>query len=388
LTPQLRQVVRRPEKRRVSGEVFSGIRRVLVVRQDRLGDFILTIPAIAALGETYRDARLGVLVSPGVVPFAELVTGVDEVIPTSSTPSVLSQRLAEFDPDLIVCISRGAAVPRAAWRRRVANRVGNGSSFYSPLFSRRVNVGTRRSGCHEVEFALSFAHRCGAAAGPARSPIALPMTAHDAAAAWLERNGVTGPFVVLHPGSGGSCPSWPVDHFSRLAGALAAEGIHVVISLGPLDEALRAPMALACDSSDRVVSVTQPLPTFAAMVSRAALVVSNSTGPIHMAAALGSATLAIHAPWASCSAERWGPYAENGWAIVVNSDTAMRWSHRKRRRLSAELLGAIDPGLVQRCVQTILARGSEPLDASAFPGLEQRVLNPERREDAPHDEIG
>ena len=55
---------------------------------------------------------------------------------------------------------------------------------------------------------------------------------------------------------------------------------------------------------------------------------------------------------------------------LADSAAAMRWSHRKRRRLSAELMGAIDPGLVQRCVETILARGSEPVDASAFPGLE------------------
>jgi ADP-heptose:LPS heptosyltransferase len=79
----------------------------------------------------------------------------------------------------------------------------------------------------------------------------------------------------------------------------------------------------------------------AARLARAAVVVGNSTGPVHLAAALGRPTLMLQAPWPSCGVARWGPYADNGWVLVAEHDAAMRWSRRQRARHHAGLMAAI-----------------------------------------------
>ena len=80
VTPRLLQVVRRPEEVRTPGETFPGIRRLVVVRHDRLGDVVLSLPAIEALRRTYPEARLALMVRPEFVPLARMVPVVDEVL--------------------------------------------------------------------------------------------------------------------------------------------------------------------------------------------------------------------------------------------------------------------------------------------------------------------
>ena len=349
VTARLEQVVRRAEEVRTPGPAWSDVRRLVVVRDDRLGDLLLSLPAVAALREAYPDARLGLMVASGAADLARLVPDVDEVLVSAASGPERQACLAAFRADLVVCIARGAAGAWAAWRSGVHHRVGVGRRIFSPLFERRVDERRRGGQRHEVEYALSFAHRAGAAPAAARFPLRLP-----------EDDGLDGTggapdgrFVVLHPGSGGSCPRWPVPHYLRLASLLQAEGVPVVLSLGPADDDVAA-AATADDAARRAPRFRGALPGLAGLLSRAAVVVSNSTGPLHLAAALGTATLAFHAPWPTCGVSRWGPYAENGWGLVADHPGAERWSRRERAARAEALMAGIAPGVVLSCVTQLL----------------------------------
>ncbi len=92
--------------------------------------------------------------------------------------------------------------------------------------------------------------------------------------------------VILHPGSGGSSARWPLAHFMELGDKLQMEGYDVIVTGGPgenyqnimIDNMHRIPVFIAAGS----VSLRQ----LAAIFSCADLVVSNSTGPLHLAVAL------------------------------------------------------------------------------------------------------
>jgi ADP-heptose:LPS heptosyltransferase len=345
--PRLEQVRRRSEEVRFPGERFESVRRVLVARRDRLGDFVLTLPAFAALRDAYPDALFGLLVSPEVAPLAACVAGVDQVHLPAGTPTAVARAIAEFDPDLLICVARDGVVARSAWRAGVPRRVGPGLRFYSPLFQRRVAERRRSGDRHEAEYALSFAHSAGARGGPARFPLVIPRDAHDLAVRWLRASGLTGRFALVHPGSGGSCPRWPLERYAALVEALERAGVPVVVSLGPGEGSHSSafPTALRYEGGLGVLT---------ALASRAAVVVSNSTGPLHLAAALQTPTLAIHAPWRSCGPGRWGPYADNGWALVASCDEADSWGQRERARLADNLMAGLSPGTVLRCVRQML----------------------------------
>jgi len=349
---RLCQVARRPEEIRTTGAIWPDVRRITVVRQDRLGDFVLTIPAIHALGCAYPAAEISLMVGAAVAPLARMVDGVAAVAEGDPRSDRTRQRLRRLGPDLLICISRDRRMPWAGWREGVRHTVGPGRRFYSPLFERQVSESRRAGLRHEVEFALSFAHRAGAGGGPARFPIRLPASAESESSRWLADRRVDDRYVVLHPGTGGSCPAWPVEHFARLYRGLIAAGVATVLTHGPGDDEVASDFA---DGAGTPSWFGGEIPALAALLRRAALVVSNSTGPLHLAAALGTPTLALHAPWATCGVPRWGPYADDGWAIVAEHDEARRWTHRERREHAGALMRGVQPELVLGCAQDLLA---------------------------------
>jgi ADP-heptose:LPS heptosyltransferase len=359
VTPHLQQVLRRPTEVRTPGTRFDDVRRLIVVRHDRLGDLVLTLPAVDALHCAYPDARLALLVRPDLAPLARMVPVVDDVLVADADRARLRGEIERYAADLIVCISRAAGMSRVAARARVKRRVGTGYRIYSPFFTRTVNERRRAGSRHELEYALSFAHRAGASAAPETFPLDVNEVSRRSALEWLAAVHVDGPFALLHPGSGGSCPRWPVRRFIEVADRLLASGAHVVFSIGPED-------AVCQEVLDAARARVRDLPRFSAgieqlpaLLASAAVVVSNSTGPLHLAAALGTPTLGIYAPWSTCGVVRWGPYAANGWALTAECREAVRWSREERLQLGQQLLAAIPPVAVFECAEALL-RGRAP----------------------------
>jgi heptosyltransferase-3 len=355
--PRVKQVDRRAVEVRVPGERLCDVRRIVVVRDDRLGDVVLSLPAVGLLRRTYPEARLALMLREELHPLGRMVQGVDELLVTEGSVEGCRRRLSGFGTDLLVSISRGVTPAIAGALAGVTYRVGTGYRAYSRLFTHRVCERRSAGERHELEYALSFAHRAGARAEEARFPIDVPRAARSEADSWLESRRVPDRFVLLHPGTGGSCPPWPADRFVELAGLLIAERIAVVVSIGPADAAVTRALDAAPGSVRRLPRVTQEIDTLAGLLLRAAVVVSNSTGPLHLAAALGASTLGLFAPWSTCGVTRWGPYAPNGWAIEAHDPEAVGWSRARRVRDGKALLSLIPPEIVAQATATLLDGG-------------------------------
>jgi len=347
--PELVQVRPQPRPATPGYPVYDGVRKLLIVRDDRLGDVILTLPAIERLKAAYPDAVLGLLVRPYLAPLASMFGPVDSVLATGGD---LRRTIRDFGPDAAVCISRRPAAAQALRRAGVRRVAGTGRRWFSFLFDRRVEASRRVAVRHELEHALDLAALAGAAAGPVRFPIEVPAETTRRVAAWLDAHGIAGQPLVLHPGTAGSCPGWPPARWRQLAALLREADRPVVITQGPADEA-----AMAAFKDTGFPRFAKGLSELAALLSAASLTVSNSTGPIHLAAAMGRPTLAIHAPWKSCGAERWGPYRGDGWALVVEHPGARRWSHRRRRRSAAALMDQLPAETVYRVVDSLYTTG-------------------------------
>ena len=345
---------------RCAGPRIPGIRRLLVVRTDRLGDFVLTLPAIRVLRRAYPDVWLGAMVSPGIAPLARTAEDVDEVLVAPPSIAGLSAVMVAFRPDVALFVSRSPREPMAAWRAGLPNRVGSGYRWYSPWLHRRVDERRRAGRRHEAEFALSFAHRVGGQSAEAEFPIALPKAVREAADAWIAMQRVGRRFVIVHPGSGGSCPNWPVSHWVELTALLEGQGIRVAFSIGPGDREVERAL-------DREHMRIRRLPRFrgsvvplAGLLARAAVVVGASTGPLHLAAALGTPTLMLQVPWPTCGPSRWGPYSERGWSLVADLPEARGWTRAARALHGERLLAGIPTVEAARCVEAMV-EGRSPL---------------------------
>jgi len=358
-TAAVRQVDRKDCEIRVAGAPIPGIRRIILVRDESTEDLVSSLPAISAVRETYPGAWLGLLTRPGLVSLARMASDIDELLVPTGTVDGMEQAFRRFRPDLLISMSRSSKVAWAAWRAKIPHRIGTGFRLYSPLFTGRVDERRRAGRCHEVDYALSFAHRVGAPVAPARFPLEVPGEAGDGVGNWLDLHQVSRPFVVIHPGAGAGCPTWPAVHFVQLATLLEAESTRVVFSMGEGDREFVT--ALEDDHP-----FLRRLPRFeggsearAALFSMSAVTVGNGASAVHLASALGVPTLTLHAPWRSCGYRRRGPYAANGWALVAESEEAKGWSPRRRRALGSQLLSAVTPADARRCVVAMMA-GREP----------------------------
>ena len=122
--------------------------------------------------------------------------------------------------------------------------------------------------------------------------------------------------ILLHPGSGGSARDWKPENFSLLASKLKKRGFYVVITGGKAEIELVHSVAQNAGEGVKSFVSNLSLKEFAAFIQTAKLFVANSTGPLHIAAAVGTPVVGFFAPVHVMSPKRWGPLT-NKKAIFV-----------------------------------------------------------------------
>jgi ADP-heptose:LPS heptosyltransferase len=159
---------------------------------------------------------------------------------------------------------------------------------------RLADVG-RDPSAHFVEQRRRLTAWAGAPGSAGPLEIFLQPAEHDRALAWLRRAGLgRGPVVALCPGGAQPYKRWPAESFGRVAAELAAAGREVVVLGGPGEEGLAA--GVRARASGAAAAVGLPLRLAAALLARCRLLVTNDTGPMHLAQAVGAPVLALFGP--------------------------------------------------------------------------------------------
>ncbi len=290
-------------------------RRILLLRTDRIGDVVLTLPMVDLIKGRYPDASVTFLVREYTRELVEGYPGVDEVIQleTVSPGQDMFAAIRTGGFDVAIHVFPRPELAWLTWRARIPVRVGTSYRWYSFFFNERVPDHRKRSGMHEAALNARLLRAIGIDPPASVRPALHPSNAHvQAAERLLVRKGLQGKesWVVLHPGSGGSARDWRPANFTGLARALAGKGIPVVIS-GSQDEIDLADR-IVHDSGGSAISVAGELSLMelAAFCQRASLFVSNSTGPLHIAAAVGTPVIGFFPPLEAAAVHRWGPLAE------------------------------------------------------------------------------
>ncbi len=284
---------------------------ILIVRTDRLGDVLLTTPVSTALRQAFPKAKITWLVRPYTAPLLEHNPDVDQIlIDRGGSAGDLSEQIKKGKFDAAIVVYPRWRIAWALWRAGVPVRIGPASKLYSILFTKRVWQHRSEGKKHEADYNLELLEPLGIPFK--RYPTRFVLTDEEKRIArkTLESHRITfsKPLVILHPGSGGSSARWPLTHFMALGDKLQMAGCDVVVTSGPgenyqylmIDNMHRIPVFIAAGS----VSVRE----LAAIFSCADLVVTNSTGPLHLAVALGVPTVSIYSPIPTCHPKRWGPY--------------------------------------------------------------------------------
>jgi heptosyltransferase-2 len=278
-----------------------GFSRVLLRLPNWLGDVCFAAPAVAALHEAAPGAELVAACRPALAPLAALLPGVSRVEPLpegGGAPLRTARRWRALGCDAAVVFPRSfrAALPAAL--ARVPVRVGFSSEARALLLSHPVRGWKPLREAHRTAWFGALLRPFGLP--PPQAPWRLePPPAGLAAADDLlasapgRRPGK--PWVALEPGGAyGTAKRWPEDRYAALARRLVADGDADVAVVGSPEMApLARRVAAAAGVPVLVAAGRTDLPALAGLLARARVLVSNDTGPLHLAAALGTPVVAL-----------------------------------------------------------------------------------------------
>ncbi len=289
----------------------TSIRRILLIRTDRIGDVVLSLPMLPVLKKKYPSASISVLVRPYT---RELVAGhscVDEVLLWEEERGIGSYvsllRKKQFDMAIIPYPRFNLAL--IIFLAGIPHRIGTGYRWYSFLFNIRHFEHRKNALHHEAEYNLRLLGSLGIT--PDLNP-QFEFTIREEEQALVDSvlasDGITR-FAVLHAGSGGSARDWSAERFAELGDELQRnQGLRIVLTGGKDEKELVASVQSLMKTGAVNYSGRFSLRELAALFARASVFVSNSTGPLHIASMVGTPVAAMYPPIVQCSPARWGPY--------------------------------------------------------------------------------
>ncbi|GIV54946.1 MAG: ADP-heptose--LPS heptosyltransferase II [Candidatus Kapaibacterium sp.] len=290
-------------------QVLARAHRIGIVRTDHLGDMVLTLPLARVLREEYPHAEIAVVAHSRTAPLIEGTPVVDRYCYVDQTP--LGSLLEGMPCDAIFFPRARADEVWHAWKHRVPLRVGTAYRWWSFLYSVRIREHRSRALFHEAAYNVRMLESItGRQYAVALVPPVVRASAQAAVAQRLVAAGIgqSDRLIVLHPGGRGSAPRW--QNFPALAlllDAMLEDPWRLVVTGTPAEAASCSAIA---NQVQRAVNLcgALSLAELIALLARASLVVANSTGVLHIAAALGTPVVGLFpAQPPALSPSRWGP---------------------------------------------------------------------------------
>ena len=332
---------------------MTNVDRILIVRLGSLGDIVHTLPLAAALRRGFPSARIDWVVDERHHEFLDLVSVINRCIvwrtrsvsAWRSTGGVITElRREHYD---VVLDSQGllksAALARMAGGRRVIGlpRTHLREPAARFFYDEQCSPSTRG---HVVELNLSLASFLGVERGPWEFPLEVRDTT-TCTDVHRQLDVGTGQYAVLNPGAAWPNKRWPPERFGSIARRLRMKhGLPVAVIWGPGEESLAESVAAASDGA-AIVTRSTSLADLVAVLKSATLLVSGDTGPLHIAAALGTPIVGIYGP---TNPDRNGPWAAAD--HTVSQFAECRCHHRRSCRVTGWCVGNIAVDAVAEAV--------------------------------------
>ncbi|MCZ7572110.1 MAG: glycosyltransferase family 9 protein [Ardenticatenaceae bacterium] len=284
---------------------------ILAMRLDNIGDVIMLGPALRAVKETSSQARLTLVASRSGATAAPLLPWIDDVIvwrpvwqdlghlpfdPARERELITQLADRRFDAALIfTSFSQTPHVPGyVCYLAGIPLRAGESKEFGGRTLTTELKPAPDE--LHQVERNLRLVETLGFVARDRRLVVAIPDAARAAVPGLLAEAGLdlNAPFVLLHPGaSARSRRYWP-ERWGTVARLLAARGWPVLVTGVEREAGLVETVARSAPEACRLIGKTA-LAEYAALVERAALVISGNTLPLHLADAVGTPVVVLFA---------------------------------------------------------------------------------------------
>ncbi len=267
-----------------------------------IGDAVMATPALAAVRKTFPDAQLTIVANPLVAALFATHPDCDRVIPFDKKKAHAGasgfwrfcHELRREKFELAILFQNAIEAAVMAMLAGIPRRAGYRTDGRGLLLTHGVPAVDKKHGLHHVDYYLQMLSRLGIVGGDGRLSLALTPEEQEGA---LQRLG-TGAWVAINPGASyGAAKRWIPERFAAVADGLVQEfGVRIVLTGGPGEIEIGRDIAQAMQSAPLNLIGQTSVRELMAVLNHCRLVVTNDSGPMHIAAAFGVPLVAVFGP--------------------------------------------------------------------------------------------
>ncbi len=284
----------------------SPVKRILIIRPGALGDLIVTLPTFGAIRHYFQGARIEIM---GYTTFLEITNG-----------RFYADAVSRFDQaDIAPLFVNNAQLPPSLIKKfEGTDLVFSFVSDKEQVFAHNLRkAGVKHiihreplpacsEGVHITDYLLKSLDSLGITHPDAIPKVFLNNEDRRFGEKFIKDAAVNSskPLIAIHPGSGSRRKCWPVERFAGLMSRLGSDrDAQFLVISGPADDKIIEELRLKI--GDTFITANQlPLPHLAAIITKCRLFIGNDSGVTHLAAAVGTPTIALFGP---TDPRIWGP---------------------------------------------------------------------------------
>ena len=275
---------------------------ILLIRTDRVGDVVLTTPAIAALRADFPAAHIAMLVSPETREIVDGNPHLNEVIVDDKKGKhgglgffALVSLLRSKKFDLAVVFHTKKRTNLLCFLAGIPERLGYKNNKFGFLLTKPL-VDVRIEGDrHEAQYCVDVLKPLGIEASAFRPFVPLTGECRKWVAGIFDKNKISPLDVVVavHPGASCISKRWMPERFSEVINALSGRPAKVVLVGGPENAAIASQIKSSLKVPILDLTGKTTIGQLAAVLAKCRLLISNDSGPVHVAVAVGTPVVSI-----------------------------------------------------------------------------------------------
>jgi heptosyltransferase III len=301
---------------------------LLIVRTDRIGDVVLSLPLAELVKKHFPDCQITFLLKDYTKSLVEGHPFIDDILILKEKKNKISLfdniwQIKKNSYDAAIIVYPTFITSLILFLSGIHKRIGTGYRWYSLLFNYKVFEHRKNALKHELEYNVNLLKYFGIEdeVNPSNVNFNLKITQREdeRVRTILRVKGIDleKPVIIIHPGSGGSAVDLPIKKFIELIDTIYENLKAEIIITGSKSE-MDLCHNLFIPGKTKNLAGLFDLGELKALINHSDIFIANSTGPLHIAAALGKYVIGFYPKIAQCSSKRWGPYSEKSKVFTPN----------------------------------------------------------------------
>jgi heptosyltransferase-2 len=314
----------------------SRIRKIIIIKTERVGDIVVGTPSLHALRKAFPNAQIDFLVPRQYATLLNCYSGWDSIVTVNNVIDnneikLVGLSLQKSNYDIAIVQHRAKYAYKLGYYSKAPVRIGWNSKGYGYLLTHPLHDDRGTTNHHQVINNIRLLEPLGIKNITPEYPVQITEAGKEQVSAFFKANSIysTKPILVVHPASYSPRKQWYPDRFAAIIDKAIDSGIQtILIGNGKDLSVVNAVLSFTKNSPFNAYNVFN-LEGLVALMNASTIFLGNSTGPMHIAASVNIGTIAIFGDrYKMDRIELWKPYCENGIAVLTEckKNPCIAWS--------------------------------------------------------------